>query len=277
MSELSEPPGDIPARPSGRQIDGIVTLLRPFRRIVQPKLFGLENIPADGCLLVGNHTIYGLLDLPFMTAEVWRRRGLLIRGLGEHAHYRLPVWRDLLTGCGMVRGTRDNVRALMRDRETILVFPGGAREVGKRRGEKYRLIWKERLGFARLAIEQGYPIVPFAAVGAEEMLDVVADDANPVYAQFTKQLERLTRSRTLPPVRGLGLTPIPRPERLYFWFGEPIETERFAGRHEDDSAARSLRDEVRAAVDGGIQFLLEDRERDPNRALTQRLLRRIDP
>ena len=31
---------------------------------------------------------------------------------------------------------------------------------------------EERIGFARLAIEQGYPIVPFAAIGADDMLDV---------------------------------------------------------------------------------------------------------
>jgi hypothetical protein len=37
----------------------------------------------------------------------------------------------------MVRGTRDNVRALMHDQQTILVFPGGAREVNKRRGQQY--------------------------------------------------------------------------------------------------------------------------------------------
>ena len=75
----------------------------------------------------------------------------------------------------MVRGTRANVRALMRDGQNILVFPGGADEVFKARGQEYRLMWKERLGFARLAIEFGYPIVPFAAVGAEEMLHVLAD------------------------------------------------------------------------------------------------------
>jgi 1-acyl-sn-glycerol-3-phosphate acyltransferase len=51
----------------------------------------------------------------------------------------------------------------MEDGRSILVFPGGGREVTKRRGEKYRLIWGERMGFARMAIECGYPIVPVAS------------------------------------------------------------------------------------------------------------------
>lgn len=34
---------------------------------------------------------------------------------------------------------------------------------------------EERVGFARLAIEQGYPFVPFAAIGADDMLDVIVE------------------------------------------------------------------------------------------------------
>jgi hypothetical protein len=88
-------------------------------------------------LPVGNHTIYGLLDVPLMVAEIWKGRRIAVRSLGEHIHYAVPVWRDLLGAGGMARGTRDNVRALMHDQQTILVFPGGAREVNKRRGQQY--------------------------------------------------------------------------------------------------------------------------------------------
>ena len=184
-------PVELPELPSERSLDRMVSLLAPLQRICQPKIHGLENLPTEGCLLVGNHTIYGFLDLPFMMAEVWKRRRLVIRGLGEHAHYAVPVWRDLLAACGMVRGTRDNVRALMGDRQTILVFPGGAREVNKRRGQQYQLLWRERIGFARLAIEQGYPVVPFAAVGADDMLDVVVDRNTPIYGQLAGLYEKL--------------------------------------------------------------------------------------
>jgi hypothetical protein len=94
-------PVEIPDLPSEASIDRLVSLLAPFLRICQPKLYGLSNLPADGSLLVGNHTIYGFLDLPFMMAEIWKRRRLAIRGLGEHAHYAVPLWRDLLAKGGM--------------------------------------------------------------------------------------------------------------------------------------------------------------------------------
>ena len=66
-------PADIPAPPADSAIDRLVSMLAPFSRVIQPKLYGLEHLPADGSLLVGNHTIYGLLDVPFLTIEVWKQ------------------------------------------------------------------------------------------------------------------------------------------------------------------------------------------------------------
>jgi hypothetical protein len=57
----------------------------------------------------------------------------------------------------------------MRHNETVLVFPGGGREIGKFKGEKYRLRWDGRGGFARVAIESNYPIVPVALVGGDDV------------------------------------------------------------------------------------------------------------
>jgi 1-acyl-sn-glycerol-3-phosphate acyltransferase len=128
---------DLPDRPSDRQVQALATALEPLRKVVAPKVYGIENVPEEGALLVGNHTILAFLDLPFMMAELWRREGVVIRALGHHAHYDIPVWRDLLSACGMVRGTRTNAAELMRRGEHVLVFPGGQREVSKRKGQKY--------------------------------------------------------------------------------------------------------------------------------------------
>ena len=56
-----------------------------------------------------------------------------LRSLGEHPHYRIPVWRRLLSNLGTVNGTRENTRQLLADGEAVLVFPGGGREVARRR------------------------------------------------------------------------------------------------------------------------------------------------
>jgi len=112
------PDQPLPPAPDRRQMDRLVPVLAPFRRVTQPKMLGVDRIPHRPVLFAGNHTRYAFLDLPFMMSELWTRRRIVVRALGEHAHYSIPVWRDLLTMAGMVRGTRENVRALMGDGQT---------------------------------------------------------------------------------------------------------------------------------------------------------------
>ena len=69
--------------------------------------------------------------------------------------------------------------------------------------------------------------------------------------------------------------PLPRLERQYFLFGEPIDTTRFAGRHDDGEACQALRDEVKTAIESQIAQLRELREADPERYPIQRMLRRL--
>ena len=62
----------------------------------------------------------------------------------------------------------------------------------------------------------------------DDMLDVIIDQNTPIYGHLARLYERLIGFPTPPIVRGVGLTPIPRPERLYFWFGDPIDTTRLS-------------------------------------------------
>jgi len=263
-------------RPSEQEIAAVKLLLEPWQWLTAPKFYGLEHIPTDRpFLLVGNHTLMGVLDVPLLILGLYERRGVFVRSLGDHLHYRIPVWRDLLTRFGAVEGTRDNCRALMRADEPILVFPGGGREVFKHKGERYRLIWKNRLGFVRLAIEQGYPIVPFAAVGAEECYDILIDSDEIRATPIGRVLERFVqRADEIPPlVRGLG--PLPKPQRFYFKFSRLIATKPLAGRQDDEAVCLELRTRVQRAIESGIRFLLRKRAADPHRELPARLLARL--
>ncbi|MCB0923887.1 MAG: acyltransferase family protein [Mycobacterium sp.] len=264
--------GTVPEPPSADDVARALRLLEPIRKLINPKVYGIEHVPKRRALLVGNHTVMGMLDSPLMCAELWEH-GIIVRSLGDHAHFKIPVWRDLLTACGVVDGTRAITSELMRRGEVILVYPGGGREVAKRKGERYTLIWKERMGFARLAIEHGYRIVPFAAVGAEEAVDIVLDGDNPLLAPTRLFAEKVLGSKDAMPItRGIGLSPVPRPERQYYWFGKPISTKRVQGQQHDDAVVRSLRDQVKRAVEDGMEFLLAERDSDPNRSVLKRLL-----
>jgi 1-acyl-sn-glycerol-3-phosphate acyltransferase len=266
-------------------LDELQRIAAPLRRLLSPVAIGMEHVPRDGAvLLTGNHTVYGLLDIPMLALEIAEKTGRLVRGLGDHNHFALPIWRDVLHRLGAVRGTRENCARLFERGEAVLVFPGGGREVMKHKGEKYQLIWKERVGFARLAIEHGVPIVPFASVGVEDMFEIVADAEDILQSPVGELLRVLgvttqpwfRHGEIIPPLtRGAGPAGLPRLERQYFLFGPPIATRHLRGRHDDPGACLALRREVQAAIEMQIADLLAVQAADPERYPLQRLLRRI--
>jgi len=192
-------------------------------------------------------------------------------------HFRVPVWRDLLTRFGTVDGTRENCRRLMRAGESILVFPGGGREVFKSRGERYHLIWKRRMGFARLAIEHGYLIVPFATVGADDCFEILVDGEEMQGTRLGRWMQGVSPvPDAIPPmIRGIGPTLLPRPQRFYFWFGKPIDTRALMGKEDDDEVCFAVRERTRRAVQAGINWLRTERRDDPDRHLATRVTHQL--
>jgi len=248
------------------KLAAVSAFLQPWRWMFRPVFHGLENIPDDRPLLfVGNHTLYGLIDIPLLFDELWNRRRILLRGLADRGHYQVPLWRDMLTSVGAVLGTRENCAALMREGESIVVFPGGAREVFKRRSEKYKLLWKERLGFAKLAVEHGCTVVPFASVGVEDAYDILLDKDDYLATPLGRLAAWLgmREDAMMPIARGIGPTPIPRPARIYFRILPPIPTRGYGGAAAGTDAAMDLRDRTHDAIERGIAELREEQGHDP--------------
>lgn len=249
----------------------------------RPRFFGLDKItPAQPALLVGNHTLYGVFDVPLLIAQIYHDRHILVRGLADHFHYAVPGWRTLLDRSGCVHGTPANCSRLMEAGEHVMVFPGGAREVCKRRGEQYQLVWKQRTGFCRLAIQHQYPIIPFAVVGPDDAYDIVLDARDVLDSRVGGWLAKsalfkregvLRGGEFLPPLgRGIGPTALPRPEPFYIAFGDPIHTIEFSA---DQYSQFQLRDQVAASIQGLMSELLLYRERDHRPGTLRRLLTRL--
>ncbi len=259
-------------------------LTAPFRAYFSPVFNGLSNIPDHGpFLFVGNHTIYGISDIPLIAAGLCREKGIYLRMLADKFHFLVPVWGDLVKALGGVKGTPKNCADLMEARENIMVFPGGGREVCKRRGERYKLIWKERAGFVRMAVQHGYRILPMASVGPENAWTILYDADDFLKSWMGKILARkgivrgiMRNGEAIPPIaRGIGPTIIPRPERFYFSFGKPIDTEHFKGAANDRAVLYGIRKEVGDSITDQIGRLLIEREQDMNKGFLRRTLTRL--
>jgi 1-acyl-sn-glycerol-3-phosphate acyltransferase len=195
-------------------------------------------------LLVANHSgqlpIDGMLigASMFFDAEPPR----IIRSMVERWSQTLPFVGTFFQRVGQVVGVPENARRLLEQGEAVLVFPEGARGVSKPFRDRYRLT-EFGLGFMRLALETGAPIVPVAVVGAEEQYINLGNST---------ALARLTGMPTFPIVPqwlipGLAL---PLPTRYRIYFGEPL---RFAGDPDDEDSV--VREKV-AVVSTAVATLL---------------------
>lgn len=199
---------------------------------------GIENLPAGRALLVANHA-FGW-DVAFAVAAIRARTGRNVFVLGEHLFWRVPLIRQLACKVGTVDGTRENVDELLSADQLVLVLPGGMREAVKPGALRYRLLWGHRHGFVRAAIHNQAPIVPVAALGADDLFDFVGD--------------AIARGhRFLDPI-GLSGVPLPRPRHLLphhlhvrprkplrYVIGEPIAPPFPASSEDDPQALRTLR------------------------------------
>jgi 1-acyl-sn-glycerol-3-phosphate acyltransferase len=213
-------------------------LLSSAARRLHIEVVGLENIPSGPALLVANHA-FGW-DVMFAMAAIWQRYHRPVFALGEHLWWSFPFLRRLAAAVGTVDGTRENLDALLARGELVLVLPGGLREAVKPRELRYRLLWGDRYGFVRGAIQRQVPIVPLASIGTDDLFDFVGN--------AYRRGERWLRTSGIPVPLPSRILPIPHLVRIQFIIGEPIPPRGDPARPDDPPALRSLRREVAGAL-----------------------------
>ncbi len=241
LEKLTPPRNELGVDPYGLDVDFLISAMAPllwfYRKWFRVETFGLENVPDAGrVMIVGNHSG----QLPFDAAMV--EVALLIdkdpprvaRALVDTWVPTLPFVSTFMARCGQIVGTPENCRRLLAAEEALLVFPEGTRGLNKPWAERYRL--KDfGLGFMRLALESGAPVVPLGVVGAEEQAPALFD---------LKPLARLLAFPAFPITP--TILPFPLPSRYRLWFGEPM---RFEGSPDDeDSVLEEKVQRVKAAV-----------------------------
>lgn len=237
----------------------------------KPSFYGLDHLDQQQpALYIGNHTIYGF-DSPAFVLGIYQHKHIWLRGLADRFHFYFPVWRDALQQFGAFEGTREAVSTLMQARQHILIYPGGSREVLKNKHEAYQLMWKERLGFIELALEHGYDIIPFAALGGEETLDIKFDGNDFKHSWLGKVAQKTGFSKKFlrdgefffPVVTGYKNIPfVPKPLPLSYQFMPRINTQQL-GLQCSLEQKMALRDQVQQQIEQALAELRHKKNHSP--------------
>lgn len=207
--------------------DYLVSLLHAFAPLIRAyfryELFGLENIPARGrAVLVSNHGVLPV-DAVLLMHAIQEAYGRWPKGLTDRRIFRIPLLRQFFMDLGIVLADPQTGQALLEREEIVLIMPGGAREAFKSSRERYKLFWQRRMGFVRLAIRTGAPIIPAVCIGIDDTYHLLLDGYSVAEKFFGKE-------PLLPITLPIGLGPLPLPVKLTHYVGKPI---RFRYKPED--------------------------------------------
>ncbi|KAH9791753.1 AB hydrolase-1 domain-containing protein [Citrus sinensis] len=250
----------------------------------------LSGIPSEGPVLyVGYHNLLGLEAFP-MVQQFMIQRNVLVRCVAHPMFFEskdggLPDFEgnDTLRIVGGVPASAVNLYKLLSSKSHVMLHPGGMREALHRKGEEYKLFWPESSEFVRMSSTFGAKIIPFGAVGEDDIAQIVLDYNDQMRIPFLKsQIEemnkRVVKLRTditgevaNQPVH-LPL-PIPKiPGRFYYYFGKPIETKGRKQELRDRKKSQKLYLQVKGEVENCIAYLKEKRQNDPYRNILPRLI-----
>merc|ERR1719247_1410126 len=223
-------PIEIPTEQEVRQTIQNDRQLRLLRTVASPVFYsadargaisrGLSNVPKGRPILfVGNHQTFAP-DLSIIITQFLQEKGVLLRGLAHPAVVAGaapdrqasrnrsggagdPTLWNRFASYGAVPVSPFAMYNLLSLGEAVLLFPGGAREACKGRGEEYQLFWPQEGEFVRMAAKFGATIVPFSAIGADDSVEMVASSQDlltlPVLGDLIKE-----RTKDIPAARQAG-------------------------------------------------------------------------
>ena len=151
-----------------------------YRYYFRVQTSGWHHIPPhDQVLLVGSHN-GGLAapDMVMMMYDWFRRFGpeRSVYGLLHPTIWKkFPIVAHLAAQVGAVMAHPKMAIAALRRGASVLVYPGGAKDVFRPHSLRHKICLDGNRSFIKLALEYNVPIVPLISYGAHDTLIILAD------------------------------------------------------------------------------------------------------
>jgi len=216
---------------------------------------GMENIPAtEPALLVANHRGFMPFDGVVHRSLILRHRKRHIRFLVIPSLFKFPFLSDFLVRQGGVVASQVNTQKLFQRRDLVGIFPEGINGAFRMYRGAYKLGEMSRNAFARMAIENGVPLVPSATIGHVEIFPILGKVKTPLAV-------RVLGWPFLPITPTFPLLPVPLPSKFHIRYLDPIPVSGYspsdAGNPE---AVGELAGKVRAVMQRNIDEMLGRRK-----------------
>ena len=227
---------------------------------------GWEKLPEPPVLLVGIHSGAPFVwDAWTVGLQWWRRFGdeRPLHGTAHDALMAAPVVGSYFRKMGVLPAAPDSMSTALAEGRDVILWPGGEVDSLRPWTKRDKAVLAGRTGFIKLAIKTGVPIVPIATVGGPDSMPVVTNGKR--LAKIL-QLDKIARIKIMPIAVSApwGLSPamlpeIPLPTKIRTAFQPPVEFDDDPDRAGDDDYVEAKYEEVRQAIQGGMDTLARRR------------------
>jgi 1-acyl-sn-glycerol-3-phosphate acyltransferase len=162
------------------------------------KWLGLENIPDEVFLGVGNHT--GMHFMPESVLWVAKYqvedRPIPMLTLIHHMTHRIAKLLNFpVNELGLLEAKRQNALDALKAGYAVTVYPGGDRDVARPFSDRNKINFFDHLGYVKTAIKAQVPILPIVGCGGGETLYVL--NSGERFAELTG-LKKFVKVHTWP-------------------------------------------------------------------------------
>ena len=215
-----------------------------YKNYFKTRVFGKENVGEENYIIVANHSgqipFDGMILSCAFLLDIQPPR--ILRTMVERFVTTIPFFSTFVSESGGVLGDRSNCDELLKRKESVLVFPEGAKGISKGTSEFYKLQNFTR-GFYKLALKNNVKILPVSVVGAEEFYPLV-HNLRPVAKALN--IPALPITPFFPFAGILGVLPLPSPVDVHI--GKPIDVNTNLKSNYSDEDIDSEVEQIKSTV-----------------------------
>src|SRR5690348_14430850 len=202
---------------------------------------GWDRLPDPPALLVGiNSGAPFVWDAWTVGVQWWRRFGedRPLHGTAHDALMAMPLLGAYFRRMGVLPAAPDSIASALAAGRDVALWPGGERDSLRPWTQRDEAVLAGRMGFVKLAIRSGVPIVPISTVGGPDSMPVLATGTRLAKAFRLDQVARL-KMFPIALQAPWGISPallpeVPFPTKIRTAFQPAVELDSDPARAEDD-------------------------------------------